>query len=223
MDINLKYDPSFDRKLLTTELNMLLKLIRDPFEINFDKDIKIPILENNLKKGEEGWIYYEFKDRKFLKFFSSKFNQSDYEQIARDIEESGNNIEQLEDHTMCTVFLDRETDADKMVHPVIKENLKDLIEYIKHTNIHIEAVYFNIGPKGVVPPHSDGESHKEYYTAIVNLNCPVDGVTIIVDNITSTIFPEDLFLFNSKKIHYVRNPSESEDWEFIAFRLKSNI
>jgi hypothetical protein len=223
MDIKLKYDSSFDKELSSNAYSVLSKFFVDPFDINFESDIKNELINNKIKTGREGWIYYEIKDKKFVDFSSSMFEQSDYEGSISEIESSGINIELLNDHSLCTVFLDSEFEKEKMLHPRIQENLSKIVKYINDTNIHIEVVYFNLGPQGFVVPHTDGNGHDNYYNAVLNLKCPKEGCNITVNDNTTTVFTNDIFLFDAKELHTAINLSKTDSWEFIAFRLKSNI
>lgn len=219
--MDIKYDSSFDKTLDNNICSILSNFFTHPFKYNYESDIRDIIVNNNFKTGKEGWIHYELKDLDFPVFASSMFEKSDYDGKVKEILSSKSSMEILNDHTMTTVFLDCTYDKE-LVHPMIQNSLSDMISYIKDTSIHIEVIYFNLGPQGVVVPHSDGSGHEEYYNAVINLKCPKEGCSITVNGNTTTVFEKDIFLFNAQEIHSARNPSIVDNWEFLAFRLKTS-
>ena len=49
MDIKLKYDSSFDKELSSNAYSVLSKFFVDPFDINFESDIKNELINNKIK------------------------------------------------------------------------------------------------------------------------------------------------------------------------------
>lgn len=218
--MNIVKDITFDRMLSQDEKSFLLGICREgnTFDIN---DIKKILLENNKFTGEEGYLYYELKNNQFETFVSSGLTQLDFETIKKEIENNEEMKELINDHTMCTAFLTNQKQEGKYVHPIIKEKYKKLINYIKEKNLDQEVIYFNVGPKGFVPPHTDGKGHVEFYTAVINLRCPPEGAEIRINERVIKQYTNDIFLFNTHKIHSALNPSEKFDWEFLTIRLKT--
>jgi hypothetical protein len=217
MDIEIVSDTSFNKFLNQESIDFLKSLLSKHNYFNYE-EIKNVFLNNNIATGIEGNVYYEIKNKNFISL-STSIGNSVYIDGLEEVKQTGINKELLSDHTMCVAFVSKNADDDNVVNSEIKETLKDFREYINKTPIHQEVIYFNIGPNGFVPPHRDGLGNNEFYTAVINLNCPENSAFITIDNRTVQQRTGEIFLFDTQEVHSAINYSKTENWEFLTIRL----
>ena len=218
MDIEIIADASFNKFLDQASIDFLKSLLDKRNHFNYE-EIKNVFLNNDIVNGIEGNVYYEIKDKNFINL-SASIGNNVYIDALNEVKTTGTNKELLSDHTMCVVFVSKNIAEENVVNPKIKELLKDFKEYINKTPIHQEVIYFNVGPNGFVPPHTDGLGNNEFYTAVINLHCPENSTFITIDNRTVQQRTGEIFLFDTQEVHSAINYSKTENWEFLTIRLK---